>query len=78
MKKKFKTLNNLPNSKWWASTIAGVATLAVAAGAVFGLEMEVANVEQALFGLATFIVIVMQIAGYLKRPGEGDGIKEDK
>lgn len=79
MGKKFKTINNMPNSKWWASTITAIATIVVAMLTnVFGIDIEAENVEQAMFGLVTFVVVLMQVVGYFKRPGEDDGIKEDK
>lgn len=78
-----KTENNKPNRKIRFQAYTGVIVTAIAGFFSFGnrifgwgIEVNEANVAEAVTGFLVFLTFITTIVGYFTRPEEGDGIKK--
>lgn len=78
-----KTENNKPNRKIRFQAYAGTIVTVLVGGLTFankmfgwGIEINEANIAEAVTGFLVFLTFITTIVGYFTRPEEGDGIKE--
>lgn len=78
-----RTENNIPNRKIRFQAYAGVIVTIVVGALSFGdrifgwgIEVNEANVAEAVTGFLVFLTFVMSIVGYVTKPEEGDGTKK--